>query len=63
MTLLSADKTDILSELAAMKALLVGLNTGARTKIANALAEAIEEAAKPQPDKNEIGGALERALG
>ena len=62
-TLPSADKIDILSELAAMKALLVGLNTGARTKIANALAEAIEEAAKPQPDKNEIGGALERALG
>jgi hypothetical protein len=62
-TLPSADRIDILSELAAMKALLVGLNTGARTKIANALAEAIEEAVKPQPDKNEIGGALERALG
>ena len=62
-TLPPADRIDIRSELAALKELLVGLNTGDRTKIANALAEAADEAAKPQPDKNEIGGALERALG
>jgi hypothetical protein len=62
-TLPPGDRVDIRSELAALKELLVGLNTGNRTKIANALAEAADDAAKPQADKNEIGGALERALG
>ena len=49
--------------MAALKELLVGLNTQDRAKIANALAEAADDAAKPRPDKHEIGGALERALG
>lgn len=62
-TLPSADRIDIRAELAALKDLLLGLNTEDRRKIANALAEAESDAAKPQPDKNEIGGALERALG
>ncbi len=39
------------------------LNTEDRHKIANALAEAQSDATKPQPDKTEIGTALERALG
>jgi hypothetical protein len=60
---LPVDRIDIRSELAALNELLVGLNTGDRTKITNALDEAADEAAKPRPDKNEIGRALERALG
>lgn len=62
-TLPPADSIDIRAELAALKDLLIGLNTEDRQKIANALAEAESDAAKPRPDKNEIGGALERALG
>ena len=34
-----------------------------RAKIVNALAEAADDAAKPQPDRHEIGTALERVLG
>ena len=62
-TLPPPDSIDIRAELAALKALLLGLDAEDRQKIANALAEAQSDAAKPQPDKNEIGGALERALG
>jgi hypothetical protein len=56
-TLPSVDRIDIRA--AALEDLLLGLNTEDRRKIANALAEAESDAAKPQPDKNEIGGALE----
>jgi hypothetical protein len=62
-TLPPAASVDLGAELAALKDLLLGLNTEYRQKIANALAEAESDAAKPHPDKNEIGGALERALG
>ena len=57
-----AKSVDIQAELAAIRELLGGLNSGDRQKIANALAEAESDAAKPEPDKDEIGGALERAL-
>ena len=62
-TLPPADSIDIRAELAALKDLLVGLNTEDRQKIANALAEAESDAAKPQPVMIVIGGALQRALG
>jgi hypothetical protein len=62
-TLSPANSVDIRAELADLKELLVGLNTQDRSKIENAFAEAAEDAAKPQPDKDEIGRALERALG
>jgi hypothetical protein len=62
-TLPPADRIDIRAELAALEDLLLDLNTEDRQKIANALAEAQSDAAKPRPDKNEIGAALERALG
>ena len=61
-TLPPAESVDIRAELAALRDLLGGLNTGDRQKIANALAEAAADAAQPQADKDEIGGALERAL-
>jgi hypothetical protein len=57
-----AESIDIRAELAALRDLLAGLNTADRQKIANALDEATADAAKPQADKDEIGGALERAL-
>ena len=57
-----AASVDIHAELATLKDLLLGLDSADRQKIANALAEATADAAKPQPDKDEIGGALERAL-
>jgi hypothetical protein len=57
-----AESVDIRAELAALRELLGGLSTNDRQKIANALSEADSDAAKPQPDKDEIGGALERAL-
>jgi hypothetical protein len=62
-TLPPPDSIDIRAELAALKDLLIGLDTEDRQKIANALGEAESDAAKQHPDKNEIGGALERALG
>lgn len=62
-TLPPANSVDMHAELAALKGLLVSLNTDDRHKIANALAEAESDAAKLHPDKNEIGAALERALG
>ena len=62
-TLPPAESVDIRAELAGLKELLLGLHTEDRQKIANALAEAESDAAKLQPDKHEIGGALERALG
>ena len=61
-TLPAAASVDIGAELAALRDLLGGLNSADRQKIANALAEAAADAAKPQADKDEIGGALERAL-
>jgi hypothetical protein len=57
-----AESVDIRAELAALRDLLGGLNSDDRQKIANALAEAAADATKPQADKDEIGGALERAL-
>lgn len=61
-TLTSAASVDIRAELAALGDLLGALDTGDRQKIAHALAEAAADAAKPQVDRDEIGGALERAL-
>lgn len=61
-TLPPAASVDIGAELATLRALLEELTTESRDKIANALSEAAADAAKPQPDRGEIAGALERAL-
>ena len=57
-----AEGVDIRAELATLRDLLGGLHSENRQKIANALAEAAADAAQPQADRDEIGGALERAL-
>ncbi|MBK8177011.1 MAG: hypothetical protein IPK66_17655 [Rhodospirillales bacterium] len=61
-TLPPAASVDIGSELQALAQLLGGLNSEQRQKIVNALAEAMADAARPQPDKDEVGKSLERAL-
>jgi hypothetical protein len=57
-----AHSVDIQAEVVALRQLLASLNTDQRQKIANALSEAADDAGKPQPDKDEIGKSLERAL-
>ena len=61
-TLPPPERVDIRAELAALRELLDQLNSPDRRKIDNALGEAEDEVAKPQPDKNEVGKALGRAL-
>jgi hypothetical protein len=50
------------AELAALRELLAKLQTPDRGKLDRAFDDAEEEAAKPDPDKSEIGGALQRVL-
>jgi hypothetical protein len=57
------EKVDISAELEALKQLLGQLKTDDQQKIVNAVSEAAGDAAKPNPDKDEVGKALERALG
>ncbi len=56
------ESVDIAAELQALEQILARLATPDQRKIANAVADAKEEIAKPNPDKNEVGKALERAL-
>ena len=53
---------DMRGELNALREILVNLSSLDRGKIDNAVADASEELNKPQPDKNEVGKALERAF-
>lgn len=62
-TLPPPEQVDVRAEIAALRDLLAGLASPDRRKIDNAVGEAEEEAAKPEPDKEEVGKALERALG
>ena len=56
-----ADKVDVKAELAALQELLAQLkNMPDRGKLDRAMQDAVEETAKPKPDKDEVGGALER---
>jgi hypothetical protein len=61
-TLPPPELVDIQAELAALRELLAQLDSPDRRKIDNALGEAEDEEAKPQPDKDEVGKALGRAL-
>ena len=57
-----AESVDIRNELAALKTILTELETPERKKIVNAFSDAEAELEKAEPDKSEIGKALERAL-
>jgi hypothetical protein len=58
-----ADKVDVQTELAALKELLAQLkNVPDRGKLDRAMQDAVEETAKSKPDKEEVGGALERVV-
>lgn len=61
-TLPPAENVDIRAELAALRAVLGVLATADAAKIGRALDDAEDEAGKAEPDKEEIGGALDRAL-
>jgi hypothetical protein len=56
------ESVDMAAELRALREALATLQTTDRRKIDNALDEAEDELKKPQPDKNEVGKAVERAL-
>jgi hypothetical protein len=56
-----ADQVDVKAELAALREVLAELKTvPERGKLNRAVEDAVEETAKPEPDKEEVGGALER---
>ncbi len=56
------ETVDIQAEFNALREIIEKLETSDRRKIDNAFEDAQEEINKPQPDKNEIGEALNRAL-
>ena len=58
-----ADQVDIKAEVTALRELLAALQAPDQGKLERALADAEEEAAKPEPDPDEVGGALDRAIG
>jgi hypothetical protein len=58
-----ADQVDVKAELAALRDLLVELKkVPDRGKLDRAVEDAVEETGKAEPDKEEVGGALERAV-
>jgi len=58
-----AGQVDIQAELRQLLALLQGLQTDKRGKIETALTEAAGDAQSAAPDREEVGQAVERALG
>ncbi len=61
-TLPAAESVDISAELKALRGILEKLDSPDGRKIANALTDAEDELTKPEPDKDEVGKALQRAL-
>jgi hypothetical protein len=61
-TLPPAHSVDPKAELAALRTLLAGLDVPERGKLDRALRDADEEAAKPTPDKDDLGDAVGRVL-
>lgn len=57
------ESVDIKAEFAALRATLVSLAAPDGPKIENAVSDAEHELQKPEPDKDEIGKALDRAIG
>jgi hypothetical protein len=62
-TLPPAESVDMVAEVAALRALLAEIASDDRLVIDNAMAEADHHLGKAEPDKDAIGGALERAIG
>src|SRR5262245_29663366 len=62
-TLPDPSAVDIHREVADLKKLLLTLSAPDQRKLANALDDAESELTKPDPNKDEIGSALERAVG
>lgn len=58
----SPESVDMQAELKALREALANLQTPDRRKIDNALDEAEDELKKPQPNKDEVGKAVDRAL-
>jgi DNA-binding transcriptional regulator GbsR (MarR family) len=56
------ETVDIKKELAALRELLAGLQSPEQKKINNAIEEAQDEIQKPEPQKDEVGKAIERAM-
>lgn len=56
------ESVDMRAELNALREILVKLESSDRRKIDNAFADVEEELNKPQPDKTEVGKALDRAF-
>ena len=61
-TLPPAETVDLQAEVAALRQILTELQAPDQRKIDRALDDAEEEIAKPEPDRDEIGTALDRAL-
>ncbi len=58
----SPDSVDIAAELRALREVLAGLDTPDRRKIENAFSDVDDELARHDPDRDEVGGAMDRAL-
>lgn len=57
------DQIEVRAELTALREILAGLkNVPDRGKLDRAVADVVEETAKPEPDKSEVGGAIERVV-
>lgn len=56
------ESVDVRAELNALREILIKLESSDRRKIDNAFADVEEELNKPQPDKTEVGKALDRAF-
>jgi hypothetical protein len=61
-TLPAAESVDIQKELAELRAILATLKAPDAGKLGRALDDAEDEAKKDEPDKDEIGGSIERAV-
>ena len=62
-TLPPPETVNIAAEIQALREVLAGLDTPDGRKIRNAFEDVDDELAKPKPDKDEVGQALQRALG
>jgi len=61
-TLPPAESVDVQAEFAALRQILADLQAADQKKIERALEDAAEEITKPEPDRDELGQALNRAL-
>lgn len=57
-----AEAVNIRAEITALREALAALDTPDKRKIQRAMDDAADETTKAAPDRNEIGGALERAI-